>query len=279
LPKNNFLARSDQKLAYNYRKECMSTNSFFRQMIRNVGFDIVRYRQEMPLPPDFDAEYAATISRVRAFTMTSPERLFALCQAVRYVVDNKIPGDIVECGVWKGGSMMAVAKTLKSLNEDSRHLYLFDTFEGMTAPSEHDVDFMGVDASKQLVSSTKQEMAAKDSIWCYAPLEEVKSAVYSVGYDLNKIHFIKGKVEDTIPNESPATIALLRLDTDWYESTHHELINLFPRISSGGVIIIDDYGHWQGARKAVDEYIKDNKIQILLNRIDSTGRIGIVVKY
>jgi O-methyltransferase len=273
------LANINRKLAYNHYKIHMPTNNFLRQMIRSVGFDIVRYWQDAPLPSDFDEEDAATILSVRAFTMTSPERLFSLCQAVRYVVDNQIPGDIVECGVWKGGSMMAVAKTLISLHEDIRHLYLFDTFEGMTAPSEHDVDFMGVDASQQLVNSSKQEMASKDSIWCYAPLEEVKSAVHSVSYDINKIHFIKGKVEDTIPNESPSTIALLRLDTDWYESTHHELVHLFPRISSGGVIIIDDYGHWQGARKAVDEYIKDNKIQILLNRIDSTGRIGIVVKY
>jgi O-methyltransferase len=82
-------------------------------------------------------------------------------------------------------------------------------------------------------------------------------------------------VEDTIPASVPEQIALLRLDTDWYESTKCELEILFPRLVKGGVIIIDDYGCWQGARKAVDEYFNKNNIAILLNRMDDTGRIGI----
>ena len=82
-------------------------------------------------------------------------------------------------------------------------------------------------------------------------------------------------MEETIPTHIPHAISLLRLDTDWYESTKHELTHLFPLLSPGGVIIIDDYGHWQGAKKAVDEYFEENKIKILLNRIDYTGRIGV----
>jgi O-methyltransferase len=84
-----------------------------------------------------------------------------------------------------------------------------------------------------------------------------------------------GKVEDTFPKDTPDKIAILRLDTDWYESTRHELIHLYPKLSIGGVLIIDDYGHWEGARKAVDEYINDNTLRILLNRIDYTGRIAV----
>ena len=84
-------------------------------------------------------------------------------------------------------------------------------------------------------------------------------------------------MEDTIPKKAPQMISLLRLDTDWYESTRHELIHLFPRIAPFGVIIIDDYGHWQGVREAVDEYIRENNIKILLNRVDYTGRIGVVI--
>jgi O-methyltransferase len=80
-----------------------------------------------------------------------------------------------------------------------------------------------------------------------------------------------------LPEFAPECISLLRLDTDWYESTRHELIHLFSRISKGGVIIIDDYGHWKGAREAVDEYIRENNIKILLNRIDYTGRIGVKI--
>ena len=256
----------------------MSNNSIVRSiknLLHRLGIDIVRYYSEVPLPPDIDKATANTILSVKPFTMTSPERIFALCQAVNYIVTNQIPGDIVECGVWKGGSMMAVAKTLLELNDTSRHLYLFDTFEGMTQPSEHDIDYRGIEASKQLVESNKQK---EDSIWCYAPIETVKSSVYSVGYDTKKIHFVKGKVEDTIPEQAPSKISLLRLDTDWYESTRHELNHLFPRISAGGVIIIDDYGYWQGTRKAVDEYIVENNITILLNRIDVTGRIGVIIK-
>jgi hypothetical protein len=249
-----------------------------RNLLHGFGIDIIRYHSEVPLPPDIDEATIKTILSVKPFTMTSAERLFALCQSVKYIVANQIPGDIVECGVWKGGSMMAVAQTLLELNDWSKHLYLFDTFEGMTEPSKHDIDLRGITASKQLLKSDIKKADSIDSIWCYAPIEEVKAAVYGVGYDTDKIHFVKGKVEDTIPEQAPSTISLLRLDTDWYESTRHELIHLFPRISPGGIIIIDDYGYWQGARKAVDEYIAENKIPILLNRIDVTGRIGVVIK-
>ena len=244
-----------------------------KSVLHNLGIDIIRYHSELPLPPDFDEAVSQTFLKVKPFTMTSPERIFALCEAVKYIVANNIPGDIVECGVWKGGSMMAVADTLLSLNQETKHLYLFDTFEGMTDPSEKDLDFRGVKATKLM-----EEIREKGSGWCSAQIDEVKAAMHSVGYDENKIHLVQGRVEDTIPEHSPSTIALLRLDTDWYDSTRHELIHLFPRISPGGVIIIDDYGYWQGARKAVDEYIKDNKISLLLNRIDFTGRIGVVSK-
>lgn len=225
------------------------------------------------LPPDFDPSITEIITKVKDFTLTSPERIFALCQAVEYIVTQQIPGDIVECGVWKGGSMMAVAQTLINLGENDRQLYLFDTFEGMTTPDKNDVDYQGTPAFKKLKISRKQESS---STWCYASLETVKTAVFSIGYSCENIHFIQGRVEETIPANAPQQIALLRLDTDWYASTKHELVHLFPRLSSGGVLIIDDYGHWQGARQAVDEYIKENRIRILLNRIDYTGRIGVV---
>jgi O-methyltransferase len=94
---------------------------------------------------------------------------------------------------------------------------------------------------------------------------------------MSHVRLVKGKVEDTVPKNAPEKIALLRLDTDWYESTRRELVHLFPRLVPGGVLIIDDYGHWQGARKAVDEYIAGNQVKILLNRVDYTGRIGVKI--
>jgi hypothetical protein len=96
----------------------------------------------------------------------------------------------------------------------------------------------------------------------------------ATGYPSNKIHFIKGPVEETIPRQMPSpSIALLRLDTDWYESTKHELIHLFPRLSAGGILIIDDYGHWAGARQAVDEYFAGLPEKYFFHRIDYSGRL------
>jgi O-methyltransferase len=254
----------------------LKTMIFFKKFLNSLGVDIIKYNDhefKKNFPKDFPSHIIDVILTVKPYTQTSPERLFALCEAVKYISVNQVIGDIVECGVWKGGSMMAVAKTLLSLNDESRVLHLFDTYEGMTNPGENDVAVTGKTAQELMNKSKKEE---QESIWCYAPLEDVRKAVFSVGYNPQKIHFVQGKVEDTIPQKAPSKIALLRLDTDWYESTRHELIHLFPRISPGGVIIIDDYGHWLGAKKAVDEYLQEYKIPLLLNRIDYTGRIGVV---
>lgn len=249
------------------------TKQIINQICRKIGFEIRRYPPSYPI--DFEPQIIQTIEKVKLYTMTSPERIFSLCQAIQYIIQNDIEGDIVECGVWRGGSMMAVIDTLNHLNNSDRHLYLFDTFEGMTDPTEKDIDFTGENAEKLLQKNKKNE---DNVMWCYAPLESVKSNINSLNYDSQKIHFVQGKVEDTIPKNAPEKIALLRLDTDWYESTRHELVHLFPRLSVGGVIIIDDYGYWQGSRQAVDEYFQEHKIPILLNRIDFSGRIGMVIK-
>jgi O-methyltransferase len=214
--------------------------------------------------PDFDEATLTLLRRVLPYTMTSPARIFAVCSAVRYVEANNIPGAFVECGVWKGGSSMAAALTFKT----PRSMYLFDTFEGMSVPTEHDRQA----TSGQLASTMLREAAQDDTLRCYSPLEEVKLNMGSTGYPAAQINYIKGKVEDTLPEAAPQQIAVLRLDTDWYESTRHELEHLYPRLSPGGVLIIDDYGYWSGARKAADEYLRDS---LFLSRIDNTGRIAI----
>ena len=234
-----------------------------------MGFDVVRYNE---LPRDIDPEIASIVQSARAYTMTSTKRVAALCEAVKYIVDSRIEGDVVECGVWRGGSMMAVAKSLRWLGENKRTLHLFDTFEGMTPPTDNDVEFDGQSAEVLLASSDKSDA---ESVWCHAPLEGVRAVLSETGYDMDKLVFVQGRVEDTLPNAAPERIALLRLDTDWYESTRHELEHLYPRLVPGGVLIIDDYGHWQGARKAVDEYIAEHRLQIHLQRIDYSGRCAI----
>ncbi len=220
----------------------------------------------------FDAETSETIVRVAPFTMTSPERIAALCDAVRYVAANEIPGAIVECGVWRGGSMMAVAETLQQLAAPDRDLYLFDTFAGMTPPSESDTRFDGAEAQQLLEHESRED--AK-SVWCVSGLDEVAANLATTRYPAEKLHFVPGPVEATLPAAAPEQIAILRLDTDWYESTRHELELLFPRLSPGGVLIVDDYGYWQGARRAVEEYFARNSTAMLLTRIDFTGRIGV----
>jgi hypothetical protein len=238
-----------------------------RRLLRRAGYDLVRYP-----PPDFSAEDLALIREVGPYTLTTPERLFALIRATEHVVRHAVAGDVVECGVWRGGSVMAVARTLLRLGDQSRHLHLFDTFEGMPPPSDADVHFAGQTAAGMLAGRPR---TTEDGTWAYAPLEAVRAAVSGVGYDVGKIHFVPGKVEDTIPGQAPERIALLRLDTDWYESTRHELVHLLPRLVSGGVLIIDDYGHWLGARKAVDEYFAEHGVDILLARVDYSARIGV----
>lgn len=224
-------------------------------------------------PPDFSDQEIAIIEWVKPYTMTSPERIVSLIRAINYIIANKIKGDFVECGVWRGGSMMIAARILQEFGEESRKLYLYDTFEGMAAPSDTlDYSYNGESAKDLLTTHTKN---TEDHIWAYSPLEEVKNNLYSTGYNVDNIIFIKGKVEDTIPNTIPDNIALLRLDTDWYESTYHELKYLYPKLLSGGILIIDDYGHWSGAQKATDEYIQNNKLRLFLTRMDYTGRLAI----
>lgn len=214
--------------------------------------------------PDFDAETLDILIRVLPCTMTSPERIAAVIHAVRYIEAAGVAGDFVECGVYRGGSSMAAALALKT----PRPLRLFDTFEGMTAPTAADTRPGG-----QTAASMLEGAGQSDTILCYSSLDEVRANMASTGYPADQITYVKGRVEDTLPSGAPDAIAILRLDTDWYESTRHELACLYPRLSPGGVLIIDDYGHWTGAKKAVDEYFAD--APLMLTRIDYTGRVAV----
>ena len=251
--------------------------NIIKKIVQNSGYDI-RKKGSFDIPPEFPSDFTENdieiIKKVKPFTLTSNERIYALLQATKYVMHNDVPGDIIECGVWRGGSMMAVALTLLKEKKSEKDLYLFDTYEGMSKPTDLDVSFEGKKADNQFEENKRNEDSAD---WCLASLDEVKQNVIKTGYNTEKLHFIKGKVENTLPEHAPKQIALLRLDTDWYESTKHELIHLFPRLVSGGVLILDDYGYWVGAKKAVDEYFSQTKTQILLNRIDQTGRIAIKI--
>ncbi|MDR1896887.1 MAG: TylF/MycF family methyltransferase [Prevotellaceae bacterium] len=224
---------------------------------------------------DMDKEFFPLYEQCAPYTLTSIERMYALYQAVKYVVQQQLDGDFVECGVWKGGSSMLMAATLNYLKCYTKKIYLYDTFEGMAKPTAQDIDYAGVNASVQLKNAEQNKKT--NNIWAYCSLEDVKHNFEKINYPSENLLFIKGKVEDTIATNQHKVISILRLDTDWYESTYHEMVYLYPSLISKGVLIIDDYGHWQGARGAIDKYCMENKLPILLNRIDYTGRIAIKI--
>jgi hypothetical protein len=226
-------------------------------------------RGEREVPRHYDEGAREIIKTVRPRTMTENAKLFALIEATRYVSDHEIQGAIVECGVWRGGSMQAVAYTLLSRGVTDRELHLFDTFEGMPEPSERDRRYDGEPAVQLLQRNPKTA-----NIWAIASLQDVEAAMAETGYPAEQVHPHPGLVESTIPEEAPEEIALLRLDTDWYDSTKHELEHLYDRVVSGGVVIFDDYGYWQGARQAVDEFLRSRGERLLLVPAAS-GRIAI----
>ena len=227
-----------------------------------------RKRRPQRLPRHYDEGAAAILRRVRPRTMTGHAKLFPLVEATRYIARRGIPGEIVECGVWRGGSMQAIALTLLEEGAADRELHLFDTFEGMPPPSEHDTR-KGVSAAEMLAARDKEHW-----IWAIAGLDDVQEGMRETGYPTELVHYHQGKVEDTVPDLAPERIALLRLDTDWYESTKHELEHLWDRLSPGGVLIIDDYGDWDGARLATEEFLRTLPEPLLMLPAGS-GRIAL----
>lgn len=212
-------------------------------------------------PVDFTADEIALYERVAPYTLTGVERVVTLRRAIEYVLQNDIHGAFVECGVWRGGNLIAMAE-----GAHGRPVFGFDTFTGMPPATDEDVSQSGEHANnmapRMLVNGQ----------WCGAGIDEVRAALDGLA---ERVTLVVGRVEDTIPAQAPDAIALLRLDTDFYESTRHELIHLYPRLASGGVLIIDDYEYWRGARKAVDEYFAGLKPRPFLARIDTTARIAI----
>lgn len=221
---------------------------------------------EVVYPPDFTPDEIAFYERVAPYTMTSPERILSLRYAVHHLFRHGIAGDIVECGVWQGGS--SIAAMLASLECPPGCLpttwpvfWLYDTFNGMTNPGPDDAyDLHGHQLTHGALACSLQAVQA------------------NIGrFYTGSVRYVKGPVESTIPGKMPDHIAVLRLDTDWYASTKHELVHLYPRLRPGGVLIIDDYGHWGGARKAVDEYWQEHNPDMLLIRVDYTGRMGVKI--
>jgi len=236
-----------------------------KKIANKFGYDIKKIKQEDYFPREatnFDREIINEIldlnnSKKNKLSMVSPQCLWAAIASTKYVIENDIPGDIVECGVWKGGCSIAMAKTLEKFGSNKK-IWMYDTFAGMTVPTKYDKhQSTGVNAMKKFIKLSKTNY----NDWCFSSLEDVSENLSKFGIS-NKTKLIKGDVCITLKEEKnlPPIISLLRLDTDWYESTKKELEILYPRLSINGAMLIDDYGHWSGSKKAVDEYFTKNKI-------------------
>lgn len=220
---------------------------------------------------DNDSDFMNIYTKINDFTMTSKVQCYSLYMAVKYIIKADIEGDFVECGVWRGGNCILIAETLKLLDIKDKKIYLYDTYEGMSEPT--DIDVSVENSTNQAKTEWSKKQKNDHNEWCYASMDDVQKNMFSTGYPKDNFIFIKGKVEETIPSVIPKSISILRLDTDWYESTKHELKHLYPLLSRGGVLIIDDYGTWSGSKKAVDEFFEINPV--LLNRIDQGNRLVI----
>ncbi|OGG89274.1 macrocin O-methyltransferase [Candidatus Kaiserbacteria bacterium RIFOXYD1_FULL_42_15] len=257
MTKEKYIEKS--KLAVNY-------------LLSKIGYQIAK-KNILDFDPviDNDPEFMDLYTKINSFTMTSKVQCYSLYMSVKYVIKADITGDFVECGVWRGGNCMLIAETLKLLNIEDKKIYLYDTFEGMSEPT--DIDFSVEDSSDKARTEWVKKQKKDHNEWCYTSMKDVQANMFSTGYPEENFIFIKGKVEETIPNVIPKSISILRLDTDWYESTKHELKHLYPLLSKSGVLMIDDYGTWSGAKKAVDEFFETNPV--LLNRIDKGNRLVI----
>lgn len=225
---------------------------------------------------DFTAEEKCTLLEAGSVTIATPEAIVELIRGVGHVLRNNIPGAFVECGVFMGGNAVVMIRTLINARVTDRDIYLYDTFDGFPKPQEVDFEYFvgpALETWKKFKQLDDELEAGSD--WLRYPIEKVQQRVLALDYPAERIHFVKGLVEDTIPARAPEKIALLKLDTDFYRSTKHEFIHLYPRLQRGGILIIDDYGALQGSRTATDEYLRENDIPFFPARIDEHVRIGI----
>ncbi len=224
-----------------------------------------------------DPYFMEIIDRVHKHTITMLEGVeppWEMYKAIEYVVRHKIPGDLVECGVWNGGSVLLMALALMHFGDTSRKIYLYDTFEGMPQPEDVDRNWDGVPALPTWEEKKRKEPDAPN--WGFGgTVAMVQEVVYASGYPKENFVFVKGMVEDTLPAHKPEQISLLRLDTDFYSSTYHELVTLYPVLVPGGVLIIDDYGYFQGARLATDKYLEETAAPLFLSRVTQSVRLAI----
>ena len=243
---------------------------------------------EAKSPPTTAQEAALIVRNDNEFhvAMAATTKIIDAWEAV--VATDSLQGDIVEVGVYKGGTSMVMAWSLLHLArtksaEPSRSMWLFDTFEGLPPPTKEDgkraFDKWNAIKTDPKVNTTQFFSQGRGFIddagvkrWNYGPLQLVKQNMRSTGFPQHMLRFVKGKVEDTLvdPANLPQKITVLRLDTDFFTSTKIEMDVLFPRLVSGGVLLVDDYCNWEGSKRAIDEFLARNRH--LLRDINTSPR-------
>lgn len=246
----------------------------FKSLFKKIDYNLYKNQpfqinKEFPEASTFERDLFNISSK---YTMTSPDRVFALMKSIDFIIKNNVQGDFVECGVWRGGNLIIFQKFIEKYNLQKK-IFAYDTFEGMSEPEKLDKTFDGKSSIELLKKLEKKNVDRKENILIADCSIEQVIKNFNQNVIKNNLITIKGKVEETLLNKNnlPSKISLLRLDTDWYSSTKIELEILYPLLEKNGILIIDDYGYWQGARKAVDEYFLDKKVTIF--KIDFTGRM------
>ncbi len=232
-----------------------------RLLLSKFGFEI-KLGSDSILYPELTDKEIGFIRNVfvRSLTMTSFESLCTLAIACKKLSRANTEGDFVEAGVWRGGSALVAKKFLVG----ERRFFLYDTYAGMTKPTEHDFR-IGSQDNRDSLAKWELGQEIDHNEWVFAGLEEVRQNFKDLALLDASVVFVKGDVRETLfSNLLPDKISMLRLDTDFYDSTLIELEKLWPRLVPQGILILDDYGHWDGARKAVDEYFTSLGLEDIL---------------
>jgi hypothetical protein len=237
--------------------------NFFRNLRKILNLD--KKVDLRKLIPEITENEIKLINQIDAYSMTPHVRKWLLIKCIHYINKKKIKGDIVECGIWKGGNLFLAKKINDLYYRNNRKYYGYDTFAGMPKPGKYEDNNLKNDFASNKIKFQ----------WLSISKKVVKNYASILFRDISDFRFIEGKVENTlmINKNIPKKISLLRLDTDYYKSTKIELDILYKKISSGGILIIDDYGDMQGAKKAVDNFFRNKKS--LLIRIDKSCRVMI----
>jgi O-methyltransferase len=191
---------------------------------------------------------------VQPYTLIGLERILSLCSLADRIERDRIPGDVMECGVCNGGSA-AILAHFAARSTLKRTVWLLDSFQGMPQSTTSDGDEAKTRVGKEVGGQAR--------------VREVLSLVRA---NMDQVRIVPGWFEDTFPTLPVREIALLNIDADWYKSVKLCLETFYDRVVPGGFVAFDDYGHWPGCRKAVDEFFQSRQIPVALNKVDYTAR-------